>query len=301
MTEPVTTNKLDGVYCGLAGIQLEPERYDLGDGIVITQTYAHLMAHFIVATKRPASPGQPHPAPWHTGGGGITYDVVAQIQIPEGLLESVFEDIGIAAGFFAKMLRLRATSHLTMPLLSALPFAKIVEGERDVFRLFEAGIYHRPIDTETTNVIQLDDLDWIKAHWKQTIQLSSTCAEFRLALTAFDGCHFQPNNALALISLWGALESLFVQESGELSFRASAYIASFLEAAGSERLRMKTELAKLYSERSKAAHGGLPKEGDATIRTYRIVRRVLQRMIEDNRIPNRDDLEGLLFGSGETI
>ena len=35
------------IHAGLSGLELEEESFDLGDGIIIRNTYAHLMAPFI--------------------------------------------------------------------------------------------------------------------------------------------------------------------------------------------------------------------------------------------------------------
>ena len=51
------------LFGGLSGASLTVDRYDLGSGIVISRTFAHLMAPFVMAFA-PAEPGKPHPAPW---------------------------------------------------------------------------------------------------------------------------------------------------------------------------------------------------------------------------------------------
>lgn len=50
-------------YFGLSGIDLEDASIDLGHGVLLTRTYAHLMAPYIMAFA-PALPGRPHPGPW---------------------------------------------------------------------------------------------------------------------------------------------------------------------------------------------------------------------------------------------
>src|SRR5215472_18958978 len=70
------------LYGGLSGLTLEPNHFDLGHGIAISVTYAHLMSHFVMAFA-PAPPGEPHPGPWKpTTGSGVEIDVTAELFVP---------------------------------------------------------------------------------------------------------------------------------------------------------------------------------------------------------------------------
>ena len=50
------------LYAGLYGLILVPDTFDLGHGTVISRTYAHFMAPFMMAFA-PAAPGKHHPGP----------------------------------------------------------------------------------------------------------------------------------------------------------------------------------------------------------------------------------------------
>ena len=65
------------LYAGVSGLELAEESFDLGDGVVLSRTYAHLMAPFVMAFKRPAEHDQPHPGPWKSLGGGFAFDIDA--------------------------------------------------------------------------------------------------------------------------------------------------------------------------------------------------------------------------------
>jgi len=54
---------VDPIHAGLAGISMEVSEFDLGEGVVLKQTFAHFMAPFLMAFG-PAEEGRPHPAPW---------------------------------------------------------------------------------------------------------------------------------------------------------------------------------------------------------------------------------------------
>ena len=69
------------VFAGLAHATLEPTSFDLGNGVVLSHTYAHLMAPFMVAFH-PAEPGKAHPTPWAAARGGLGFDIHLQLQVP---------------------------------------------------------------------------------------------------------------------------------------------------------------------------------------------------------------------------
>jgi hypothetical protein len=68
------------LHAGISNIVLEPDAFDLGDGITIRRTYAHLMAHFVMAFASPP-PGSFHPGPWKAanGAGAFAADIAADL------------------------------------------------------------------------------------------------------------------------------------------------------------------------------------------------------------------------------
>jgi hypothetical protein len=101
---------------------------------------------------------------------------------------------------------------------------------------------------------------------------------------------------LALVSLWGALERLFTREKTELRFRVSANMAAYLEPPGLGRVALFRVVRGLYDRRSEAAHGSGDGGDESVTQTYTLLRRVLFRMIEEEHVPSREDLEASLFG-----
>ncbi len=87
------------------------------------------------------------------------------------------------------------------------------------------------------------------------LQLVGHIAEFSLAMEALDGSQYLQKSSLALVSLWAALEALFLDTKSELRFRISAFIASYMEPLGKGRADLQRAVAKLYDQRSAAAHG----------------------------------------------
>lgn len=53
---------------------------------------------------------------------------------------------------------------------------------------------------------------------------------------------------------------------------------------------------KLYDARSKVAHGAGSEEVEPLVETYALLRRALIKMIEEQHVPTREELESSLFG-----
>src|SRR6201986_534319 len=69
------------IFAGLPRGAYVGEPLDLGHGIVLRSTYAHLFAANMMAfTRAPA--GEPHPPPWRAAGGGGGYDVEVELAVP---------------------------------------------------------------------------------------------------------------------------------------------------------------------------------------------------------------------------
>lgn len=64
-------------------VTYDGEPFDLGRGITLRSTYAHLFAASMMAFAR-ASEGKPHPAPWRAARGGYGYDIEAELAVPTG-------------------------------------------------------------------------------------------------------------------------------------------------------------------------------------------------------------------------
>ena len=71
------------LHAGISNIVLEPEAFDLGEGVTIRKTYAHLTAHFVMAFAAPP-PNSFHPWPWKAAKGTASFavDIAADLCIP---------------------------------------------------------------------------------------------------------------------------------------------------------------------------------------------------------------------------
>jgi hypothetical protein len=254
------------------------------------------MAPFMVAFAPPPSPGEHHPGPWRAASGGLGFDILVQIEVPPAA-SGPFDQRSLAWWIVA-LLRLRIGPSFVVPVIATGPFAEAVDS--DVTTRFYPLEVEPPIRTlvsEHRSSISEVDLAWVKQYWMSAANLFVEFDSFSLAVQAADQCLFARYDRLALVWIWGSLEGLFSTGREELRYRISASIASYFEPAGLGRLSLQKEIAKLYDARSAVAHGRNEKLGDAVHRTFGLLRRAIVRMIEENHVPNKAELEAKLFGA----
>jgi hypothetical protein len=287
------------LYGGLAGARLPFKEFDFGRGITVSCTYAHLMAPFLMAFA-PAERGRPHPAPWRGAKGGFGFEIHAQVHVPREFKPSEWFDRLNTVWWFVALLRFRASPLVIVPVVASGPFAKAKDDAEEIhFWPMEVEQRLLMVEEKASHEIREDDLNWIRRHWWDAGKLMNRNREFNLLFQACTQCVFTRNAALALLSLWGALEGVFSPSKTELRFRVSANIAAYLEPPGLARLELQKKVAKLYDARSHAAHGGaeLPKE--ALRESYALTKRVITKVIEANEAPKREELDAALFGAGD--
>ncbi|MDP3181839.1 MAG: HEPN domain-containing protein [Desulfobaccales bacterium] len=286
------------LYAGIAGVTINVDEFDFGEGVGLRKTYAHVMAPYLAAFA-PAEPGKPHPAPWKAVSGGVSFDIQAEIYLPLNFKLTNWFDRLNTVWWFAALMRLKASNFATIPVIASKPFAQIPSSEDEP--------HFWPIEMKPSRLVPVEnpsrtvnesDLLWIRKHWVSGGRLMNKSDDFNLAFQAIDDCIWSHSPSLALVSLWGALERLFSPSHDELSFRVSATIASYLKPAGEERLACYRRVKKLYKARSKAAHGSPIKEVKSLPETYSLLKRALVKMIEENHVPSREELESFLFGTG---
>lgn len=286
------------LHAGIAGINLNVDEFDFGQGIILKKTYAHIMAPYLAAFT-PAEEGKHHPAPWKAVSGGMGFDIQAELYIPiEFTLPDWFDRIN-TIWWFAALMRLKASILVSVPVIANKPFAEIPQSKEEP--------YFWPIEMRPSRLVPVNnpsqeinesDLQWIRNYWISGGALMNKNSEFNVAFQAIDACIWSHSPSLALVSLWGALERLFSPSHYELCFRVSAIIASYLEIPGEERLSLYRRVKKLYDARSKAAHGSPIEDNKSLLETYALLKRALVKMIEENHVPSHEELEALLFGAG---
>lgn len=281
------------LYGGLAGVGFDVDYFDFGKEIMLSTTYAHLMAHFILAFGR-AQPGQPHPAPWKVGGGGLSFDIVAELHIPETFSLNGWFDRLNTIWWVSALIRLRSTALLRVPAVAAQSFSEMaaLPGDPSVWLMEALPSQLVPVRT-SPEVVSIESLEWIREHWMPAGKLMREHDNFNIAFQAFDQCIWTYSPALALVQLWGAFERLFATSRHQKTFQLATRISAYLEAPGPERERLADHVKQLYEARSSCAHGTPTDDDDPLYETYSLLRDVLMRMIEADHVPSKEDLEAL--------
>ena len=282
------------LYLGLSNIVLSEDRFELGPGISLSRTYAHLMAPCLMAFK-PAPPGMPHPGPWKAASGGFGFDVVAELKIaPEACSNAEPWTIANALLF---LIRLWLDPEVTAPVVSSHPFGELLQVPDNQATVKPFEVYPRHFALSTPDgTCNPEAAAWLTKTLPVAHRLMQKSPEFALAADAISSGQFVNNPALTFVSLWAALEALFAPSPAELRFRVSSLIAAFLMPRGPGRLALQKRAAKLYDLRSAAAHGK-PKHGNEDLlATFMLVRSALIKILERGAVPSQDELNELLFG-----
>ncbi|WP_417596100.1 hypothetical protein [Parasphingorhabdus sp.] len=281
-------------YAGLSHVTYDGQPFDLGHGITLRTTYAHLFSTQMMAFER-AEQGKAHPAPWRAARGGFQFDIEAEIGIPRNLEIPSKQKPEEIIWLIAALLRLIKYPYLAVPVISNHAFISAKEIDDPVLTPFEQDPRILMAPGGQPVAINPEHLEWVKSVWPKTAMLSKQNKSFGSALRAADGCTLSNPQAPMLLTAWGALEELFSPSRTELKFRTSANISAYLEPIGPKRLELFKGIAKLYDVRSKAAHTARSTDPGDLVSSYIILRNCLVKMIDNGTIPTNSDFEELIF------
>ncbi|WP_049639066.1 HEPN domain-containing protein [Methylophilus sp. TWE2] len=286
----------EALHAGLSGLEIAEHQLELGEGIVLRKTFAHMFAPFMLAFS-PAEIGKPHPGPWKAARGGFGFDVTTELYIPADIETRFGSKIGVAKTILF-LLRLGVNPATTLPVFANASFSSLASRlDNDVLlQPYEVESRHFPLGV-VGGVATEAAATWVKERWQLAYKLIEHHADFALAVDALDSGQFVRHSALTLVSLWAALEALFSPSTSELKFRVSALIAAYLEAPGASRIAKQKAISKLYDKRSAAAHGKPTHEPQHLLESFNLLREVITKMLDDGYVPTKDQLEKLLFGA----
>lgn len=301
------TDAMAMLYVALTDLPLGERQFDFGDGIFLRGADATFVTSLLLVntdedSKKAKSgpldkdglPPLPQPAFWQLG--GKTTRITAELVIPGTGYQSLSQQYALSR-FLVSLLRLWTNPSIRMHAMSEHPFTDLIRVEGGGPRVIPLESFKQRSRLgliETSSM--LDSVGWVQTSWRAAHKLYSDSTEFRLAADALDAAQFIENEALALVSLWAAMEALFSPSTTELKFRVSALIASFLEEPGEERRSRQRAIAHLYDKRSAAAHGKPKHQSEDLIATFELLRRTLIKMIRSRTVPSKEELEARLFG-----
>jgi hypothetical protein len=294
LAEVITLNS-EFIYGGIMNVDLSEGHFDLGYGVRLEKTFAHLMSVHLMAFS-PAPEGKPHPAPWRLAKGGFGYDISVELRVPTGIPLPGSLDSRDTIWLIAALLRLARFPYLMVPIVSDRALSSVIGlvGEPVLEPLETERRLLQPAE-KSGAVIGRDASEWIREFWPVTAELLEKHKRFASALRAFDACTLSGRTSSSLLTVWGGLEQLFSPSTAELRYRVSSNIAAYLHPPGLERLATYREILELYNERSTAAHTASEIDQGSLIKSYVVMRNVLIRMVEDQHIPTQAELERAIF------
>ena len=109
------------LYGGLSGAELTTDSFELGEGIVLKRTYAHLMSPCLMAFARPGPEGH-HPTPWKAAKGGFGFDIEIEIRVPNTSILSSSSDPRETIWWIVALLRIAQVPFVMVPVISDQSF-----------------------------------------------------------------------------------------------------------------------------------------------------------------------------------
>lgn len=277
------------LYGGITEIQLATESFDLGEGLELRKTYAFIFATYMMAHTR-APEGKHHPAPWSPVAGGQGVDVNVEIVVPASFYKANFFDQLNTIWLVTCLLRLLGHNGAHAAVISQNSVSQYSPSIKSNMP------YPMEFPLKTLQVapglttLETHNLQWLKKYWLSAGILLRKNKKFSQCFYAYDTAKRLDHSSSALMMLWGALESLFSPAKTELAFRISANIAVYLEKPGKDRLDLYQHVKKLYDARSSVAHGTEFSRNKETQDTFKILDRVMKKIIEHDHVPNAEDL-----------
>jgi len=284
------------IFAGLSDLALPINTFDLGNGIWISKTYVHVFGPYLAAFKEPEL-GKPHPPPWQSVGSGNSFDIRAELYVPKST--NLFEEIDRlnTVWLIAALMRIKAIPSLRVPVISNIRFSEIANSDRES-NFIPIELEKRELLSSTIQLspIDLDNLEWVKNILPTAGKLFERIRKFAFALLCLDRSISETRYSLAILTLWGALEQLFSpDDKQEISYRTSLNIASYLKPRGRERSEFLKKVKKLYSARSKAAHGNPTEDRQEFYDTYALLKEAALKIIETNHVPTQVDFDALIL------
>ncbi|MBI3355861.1 MAG: hypothetical protein HY038_03660 [Nitrospirae bacterium] len=316
MTHPIFDLIKGDVYAGIAGIDLDCESLDLGNGVLLSKTSAHVLAPYMVVFDTDQSSSRANldglndsfaSGPDGTRWINVTdktqcistqreYPITAEIYFPAGVLSALAEDRISIIRWIIALLRIWSAPQVSTPIIANVSFGAALKTKERLLLPFETEPRGIRLEMPSGQSHNSDRLSWVRECWEPGLELARKHKELHLAVQAIDQAHFVHDWALGVLLIWAALEGLFSPSRSELQFRISALISSYLEPPGHQRRTFHKQLIKLYEERSAAAHGRSSIDRKILLESMELLRRIIVKMISESKVPSKDDLEARLFG-----
>ncbi len=277
------------LFGGVAGATLSVDKFEVCDGLVLRQTYAHVMSPYMLAFQRPERAGQHHPGPWKTTRGGVWLDVEIEIALQVGARPTGFDRLNTLWWVLA-LLRLSTGARLRMPVVSDTAFSGIVESSAEP-TLWPIETLPRQLHTmpDPPEVIGEKELLWVRQAFGPGSELMNDEA-FGRAFQTFDDVIWAHSPGSAIVMTWAALETLISPGRFDIAKKLASSLAALLEPLGAKRERLFQQLKLLYETRGSSAHASRSPEAQQLFESLGVARRAFIACIDNRELPKAETL-----------
>lgn len=277
------------LFGGVAGAQLGVKDFQICEGLICRQTYAHLMSPYILAFRRPESAGRHHPGPWKATNGGMWMDVDAEIVLLENARPTGFDRLNTLWWILA-LLRLSSGARLRMPVVSDTSFSSIAESPNDpTMWPIETLPRQLKIVSRPPQVIEKRHLLWVRDVFRNSSALMND-TEFRRAFQTFDAVIWAHSTGSAMIMIWAALETLVRPGRKNITKNLAKTLAALLQAPGGERERLFQRIVSLYEARGGSAHASRSAQANHLTDSFHVARQAFIACIDNRELPKAERL-----------
>lgn len=290
----VAANPLDGVqlwHFAFGGIETDRDVLELAS-VVRIQRLRSYPSQEILSTKldSPFVAG----IMGHYGPERITHQLVIESK-SLGDFEYICDSVrAILAG-----LRVRTQSELYCPAVCSRSWDDLESATNAplIACRFEPHVYS--LDVSEPTKIDKNDLTWVKENLGKVLLLSKE-ARFSTALDALCSYLHTERDRMKAAQLWVGIEAIFEVEF-EISFRLPLLFALMLKPRGPGCKQLRDHVKKLYNERSRAIHGQEFKNAKEHVHEVRkLLARLLTKIIEDGKLPTKQDFDDLVLMPGKS-
>ena len=280
------------LFGGLSGATLGVEQFEICEGLIVRQTYAHVMSPYILAFHRPKRTDGHHPGPWKTTRGGMWIDVEIEIELKEAVQPTSFDRVNTLWWALA-LLRLSTGAKLRMPVVSNTSFTSIARSAT------EPTLW--PIETlpsqfltvpDPPRAIGQEDLVWVREAFFSGSLLMKVQA-FGRSFQTFDQAIWAHSPGSAIIVIWAALETLIQPGKNHVTKKLASSLSVLLEQSGASRDRLFQRVSSLYNARGSSAHASLSPTSEQLMSSFDIARRSFIACIDNHKIPNFAELQDM--------
>lgn len=273
------------LYGGISGIGLAVPEFQLAPGLIVRDTYAHVMAPYLMAFGKPPKPGTPHPAPWKAARGGLGFDVTIEVALAQGVRPTSLDRLN-TLWWVLSLLRLSSGAAIRMPVVSNIAFAAIPSSavEPTLWTLEMPPHQLRAVENPPAE-IALEHLEWVKDVFIPGAALLAD-GNFNRAFQTLDSAIWAHSPGSAILMAWAAIETLFRPGRRNITKTLSSSVAAFLYPPSPERERAYQRVEALYEARGNTAHDAQIPQAAQLFGSFDIARRSLAKSLQRQAMPD---------------